>query len=239
VPNDLLEQTDPVSIYMPGETNKYKTIEALAKAAYDKDSHISVIERENKELRDEYLKVRNENMSRAKLEDLIDQLQDRQLTSSEQPEAKEVIRQPQEPDIASIVDARISQREKERRAQENFNIVKGQLQERFGDNYQTILNEQMEELGLTPEMVNNLATNSPRAFFKTLGLEPKPVEQFHTPPRSQRISDNFKPRVQKRNYAYYQELKKANPLIYLDRTTAIQMEKDAQEQGDSFFEGAV
>jgi hypothetical protein len=76
---------------------------------------------------------------------------------------------------------------------------------------------------------------SPEAFFRVMGLERrKPSDPFQAPPQQRAANDNFAPKVQRRDWNYYQELKKTNPLMYLDPKISVQMEKDAQELGAAF-----
>jgi hypothetical protein len=110
------------------------------------------------------------------------------------------------------------------------------LKEKYGNNYQAPLSEQVQELGLTPETLNQRARTEPQLLIRALGLD-TPVQQnlFSAPPRSGQRNDNFAPKAAPvRDWNYYQELKKTNPKLYLDRKIAIQMHDDAVALGDKF-----
>ena len=84
-----------------------------------------------------------------------------------------------------------------------------------------------------------MARKRPKALLKILGVDREPrQDSFQSPPQNQRRSDGFAPRgAQKRTWAYYQELKKANPQLYFDPKIAVQMQKDAIELGEVFRDG--
>ncbi len=88
------------------------------------------------------------------------------------------------------------------------------------------------------EDVNALAKKSPEAFFRVMGLNEKQSDLFQTPPKSGQRNDNFAPKGQtKRDWAYYQEMKKANPKMYLDPKIAVQMHNDVLAIGEEAFYG--
>lgn len=237
-------QTDPNKNYLEelvGEGKKFKTPEDLARGKYEADQMISHKNQQFDQLREDYLKLREEYTSRAKLEDLVDQLAQRQLASSESNtqntnEASKPSIDPKE--IESLVSSKIQEFELSKKQTENFNQVRSRLSERYGNNYQSVLKEQIEQLGLTEMFVNDLARNHPQVLYKTLGLDqPKSSEQFQAPPRSQR-NDSFAPSTQKRTWSYYQKMRKENPKLWLDNKTQTQMLKDRVELGDAFEDGS-
>ena len=225
-----------------GDGKKFKSTKDLARGKYEADLYVNTLTRQLDELRGDYLKLREDYTARAKLEELIGQLETKsqQHSNSEQPQAKEVKDKPGiDPDqIASLVSNKIQEYELTKKQTENFNKVKTKLKEQFGDNYQTALKHQIEELGLTEEDVNALARKSPNAFFKTLGIEQAPVkETFLNPMRSSQKPETFQPKgFPKRTWSYYQDLKKTNPNLYLDKKTNVQMHNDAIEMGEAFFD---
>jgi hypothetical protein len=233
------ENIPTVEDYLPGENKKFKSLESLAEAKLNADLHAKTLERENNELRQDYLRLREEYNARAKLEELMTNLQNQQLTSSNQNQnANEAPKPIQPEEIESLVDRRLSLIERQRKESTNFNTVRAKLQEQFGNSYQNALKERIDEIGLTTEYVDELAKRSPQAFFRVMGLDQPPAETFQAPVRSTQASSGFKPTgAKKRTWSYYQELKKANPNIYYDRATAVQMEKDAQELGEAFRDG--
>ena len=225
-----------------GEGRKFKDEKALARSKYESDLYIRTMERRMDELRSDYLKEREENTAKAKLQEMIDKLQSQQQsTSSYEPPVKEdKMPTPFDPgQLESLVSTKIHEHEISRKQSENFNIVKNKLKERFGNNYQANLKEQIESLGLTEEDVNALARKSPTAFMRSLGLDqPQQTESFQAPPRSSAGGNAFKPTgPAKRTWSFYQKMKKENPKQYVDSKTTIQMHNDAIELGEAFNDG--
>lgn len=223
-----------------GEGRKFKTDEDLARGKFESDLYIKTLESKLDDLRKDYLKEREDSLAKAKLQELIDQLEGKQQhSSSDTPPANEVKEKPYDPaEIENIVESKIKANELKKKQTDNFNAVMTKLKERFGNNYYSVLKEQADMLGLDSEEINNLARKSPEAFFRTVGLvQEDRQDSFQNPPRSSQRNDSFAPKVQKRTWAYYQNMKKENPSAYHSRETNIQMQKDAIELGEAFNDG--
>lgn len=223
-----------------GEGRKYKTPNDLAKAYSHADRALVISNRTKDQLRDDYLALKTEFETSKRFEQLVDQLDKRsQLPPviSETPPAKDREQPSFDP---AVIDARVSETVQRLKQQEkesqNFNTVMSRLNERFGSNYQNILKEQTQALGLTADDVNSLAKKSPTAFFKTMGLEQMPTQPFDAPPRSQ--TTGFRPQGEKkRDWTYYQDIKKNNPQEYKSSRIQNQMLKDYEELGKDFETG--
>lgn len=247
---DLLEEdntlnTDPNKDYLQelvGDGKKFKTPQDLARGKYEADNYVKTLTMKLDEMRADYMKLDADYKARAKLEDLIDQLNKapKQPLSNEQPIVNDVKMPEIDPKhIETLIDSQIKKNKILDRETDNFNKVKDKLRERFGVNYQTTLSEQIDSLGLTVDDMNALAKKSPTAFFKTLGMDqPVQTEGFQTPPRTNLRNDSFLPKGgPKRTWSYYQDLKKKDRNLYYDPKTNIQMEKDRQALGVEFEDG--
>lgn len=238
---DLLQQSDPTQEpnldLLAAELVKTRSHEDLAKKAVHADQTIEVMTKRLDQLTEDYKKVREENITKAKLEDLLDKLS--QQPSGNNTPANEVTPKPVElKDIEALVSNKIAQTKVVEKEQENLNIVKNKLLERFGTNYQNTIKQQIETLGLSSDDFHALAKKSPAALFRTLGVDEPKQDGYQAPVRSSQRNDNFAPTgAAKRTWAYYQELKKKDPLLYYDRKTAVQMQKDAVELGAAFRDG--
>jgi hypothetical protein len=118
-------------------------------------------------------------------------------------------------------------------------MVREKLQSTYGQNYKESVKKQIEDLGITETELNDLARRSPKLLIKTLGLDKEPSkDNFFSPPSSQQRRDNFAPTAApQRTWSYYEDLRKKDKNLYFDRKTAIQMQKDAIELGDKFYDG--
>lgn len=245
--SDNVPHIDPNKDYLPelvGEGKKFKTPQELARGKYEADMFIETLKRQQDDLRAEYTKLREESMARAKFEELVDR-----LDKAKPPESNpltDVNLDNKKPafdldpaKLADLIDSKMEAREDSRRKEQNYKLVEGRLREAYGDSFPRILKEQMEELNLSKDYINDLARQSPEAFFRTMGLQEQVrKDPFSPPPRSNRISDNFNTKGQpKRTWTYYQDLKKANPKVYFDPKTTTQMHKDYAELGKSFEDG--
>jgi hypothetical protein len=246
-PNSIQDdQIDPAKNYLQelvGEGKKFKTPEELARGKAESDAYIKTLERGRDELRQDYLKMREESVARAKLEDLIGQLESKQQQptppANTQNAGENIQPQWDSKQIESLVSSKIQEHELTRKQEQNFNTVRSKLQERYGNNYQAILKQQIDGLGLTEDFINTLARQHPTVLFKTLDLDsPARTENFQTPPRPGSPSTSFNPQGPKeRTWSYYQELKKANPKAYYDPKTQVQMHHDAIELKEKFEDG--
>lgn len=236
---------DPNADYLAelvGDGKKFKTTQDLARGKLEADNFIETLKAEREQERAEYLRLREDYNARAKLEELINQLETRpkQQLSNEQPPVNDVRKdQPQfgVKEAESLFSSKFQEYEINKRQTENLNRFKSKLKERFGSN-QAALNEHIQSLDLSEDDVIALAKKSPTAAIKTLGLEQQEQEQrFQTPPRSSQRSDSFKPKGKvQRTLSYYQELKKTNPKLYSDPQINRQMDLDSQELGEAFFD---
>lgn len=235
-------QIDPNKNYLAelvGEGKKFKTQEDLARGKYEADSYIKILERTRDEMRDDYLKLKSDYEARAKLEEIADQLLNKQqLASSDHTRANEVNQQPEIDlnKIESLVTSKIQQNELAKKREENSNLVKTKLVERFGNNYRDAVKQQIDALEISEEDFNDMARNRPKFLIRTLGLdEPVKRDSFQTPPQS---TQRFIPAgAEKRTWSYYQKMKKESPKLYSDPKTAVQMQKDYIELGSEFEDG--
>jgi len=230
-PADLPDERDEILAKW-----KDKPLEEVLKAKVESDLYIKTLERQKDELRTDYLKQREELLAKQKFEELIDRYENKTKEFQEQTPPTEVAKPFDPKEIEQLVLNKIQETKSIEKQTDNFNKVQNKLQERFGNNYSSVLKEQQNTLGLSDNEINDLAKKSPEAFFRIMGLNDQaPRESYQSPPRSNQRNDQFTPKSAKRDWNYYQELKKANPKLYLDPKISVQMHNDALEQGESFF----
>ena len=227
-----------------GEGKKFSDMESLAKGKYQSDEYVKTLERQLDEYRKDLIKEREENTLRAEFDKLKEQFsrENNQLTKSAQ--QSNTTQQPAEvkpinqDDIKSLVSSTVQEMENSKKRDSNFNLVVDKLTERFGKNYQSILEQQIKALNLTVEEANELARSKPQLLLKTLGMDAAPQrENFQTPPRTNTNTSSFKPEVKKRDWNYYQELKQKNPKEYYSAKTNVQMHNDMLDLGEQFMTG--
>jgi len=250
MPDNLLNQDPPAEpLFDPnknyyedlvGQDKKFKDNETLAKAKVQSDIFIKHLERQQDELRKDYLALREDNNAKAKLQDYIDKiskLPERQ-SNSELPPANDDNQPPRitPEDIDLRVTSKIQEIETQRRQSANANLLREKLTERFGDNYQASVKQQVDALGMSDEQFNTLARTNPQVLIKAFGLDTVRQQDPNILPRNVQRSDNFKPQDQRRTRSYYLKLKANDPKLYHDIKTSVQMNRDAVELGESFFD---
>ena len=241
----LLDSEDTVTVdetkdyltELVGEGKKFKDVASLARGKYEADEYVKMLVRQKDDLRDMYLKEKANSDAKANLEDYINQL----ITAkSQEPDTLPDTRKQPDIDIDSLIEQKLTAKEKDRIAEANYQQVKAKLREKYGSSYTSVLKDKMEELDLTEDEVNQMARRSPKTFYKAIGLDDAPkVESnpFVAPPQSRKISDNFKPTSEKRTWSWYQKFKAEKPKEYLSSKIQNQMYHDAQALGPEFEDG--
>lgn len=246
----LFQPTDDIQIdeskdylqELVGENKKFKTPQDLAKGKFYADQTVELYKKRMDEMRQDILALRQDNTAKANLQDLIDQIKKEQMPPIPPQNPGSEGSQPQQikpEDIEALVSRKLSEQEATKRDTENFRQVQVKLQEQFGTNYANVLKQRSEELGLSVEDINSLAKKSPKAFFRTLGLEGNNNQSgYINPLSSTQRTDTFQPQAEeKRTWSYYKNLKKENPLYYLDARIGAQMAQDAVALGEAFKDG--
>jgi len=216
---------------------KAKTPEEILEAKVESDLYIKTQNARMDEIRNDYLRLREEAQAKASLQDLIDRHEKSLVNPDTTPPNQGEQNQPslKFEEIEHLLEQKISQRELQNKQAQNFSLVKTKLKEQFGDNATAALKQRMDTLGLDQQFTDDLAKNHPHVFFKTFGLDEAPRQEgYNPPPRSQQRPDRFAPQAPKRDWNYYQELNKRDPRAYLDPKIAIQMHNDAIALGKDF-----
>ena len=234
------DQTDDQIDYyslLVGENAKFKNEKELAKGKYIADNYIGTLESQMDHLRAELEKERSTNMAKAKLEDLINQYQNRPKEPPvETPPDKDKSPTIDPKAIESLIDTRLSERETLRKQTENQEFVKNKLIEQFGTDYSRYIANSMSELGMSEDQLNSMARTSPKALLKMLGADQTARDPFRNNIRN--TANTFTPhQPEKKTWSYWQKMKEENPKKYFSRETNVEMHKAALELGDAFEDG--
>lgn len=231
----LLQTIDQTKNYLEelvGEGKKFKDYEGLAKGKAESDFHILRLQNELKGLREELAQ-------RQKVSELLDKL-------NSNPPSRQPVTQREEPDtierqmtqdvnIDELINKALNTREQVNTQKSNMDFVREQLIKAHGDNYQQVLKQKIDALGMTKEQFMTVVSNTPKAALALVDVKretPSPL----TPPRSQVQSTSLRPvNTGDRNKAYYDDLKKRDASTYWSPRVQSQMHKDALSMGESFF----
>lgn len=230
----LAELTKPGAKF---DRTKYQSEQELfkeiAKGKYHADMTVEVLKRDGALTRQDYLKEREQNVTRAQLEDVINQITNKTPMNSAIPPANDDKPLIDTKQIESLVSTKILEIEATRKEEANYNSVKAKLTEKYGTQYHATLARQMADLGLTANEIETMAKKQPLVFIKTFGLDQQQRRDSFEPPL--RSTQGFAPTGgQKRNWAYYQEIRKSQPKVYYDPKTQSQMMADYASLGKDF-----
>jgi len=231
--NDLAEREAIIAKW------KDKPQDELLKAKAESDLFVKTLTTRLDDLKKDYLELREQHQTSAQLKDLIDRLEkERGNTNNSDTNSHDTNRDNVQPsikpeDIQALVNQEIAKNKSLEKQTQNFSIVEAKLKEVLGENYHASYKQRRENLGLSEDFANDLARNHPSVFIKTFELDNKP-ESFQSPPRSAARPTSFAPSTQKRDWNYYQAMKKDNPRLYLDPKIAVQMHEDMMALGPDF-----
>ena len=228
VDNEDVENLEVTLEDLVGEGKKYRDPNALAKGAYEKDRFIEKLKQENQAMREDLT-------SRQALAALVDEI--KQSKKVEQPSnpapqvGDERSKQPE--DVEELVKKLLAQKETETTLSRNQELVKQKLTEQFGSNFNSVVQQRANELGVNIQYMNRLAAEAPQAllalFSKTAGGNDvySGGNQLRTEGLTQRSTSV-------RDWNYYQKIKAADSAKYWDKSTQRQMFEDMKQLGDKF-----
>lgn len=158
-----------------GEGRKYKDpIEALSSIPH-KETHISKLEEENREMREALAKMKS-------MEDLV-----QEFRKAQKPDANTGQPSPVTPEsIRELVNEAIEARATQATLQQNGKTVADRLVAEYGDQAKARFNEKAQELGLPVAELHALARRSPTATLTLFGLSASKKE----PPKTVQPSSN-------------------------------------------------
>jgi hypothetical protein len=234
-------------IFTPGETNqgsaleqlvgegkKYKSVEDLAKAYANADTHIEALKTDLQSTREFIAEKLDELANKREANPPVPPVE----TGGNQPAP---VAPPK--DDGEDLDTRIAKalelRDTQARLQKNADIVQDVLVERLGgvDKAAEAVINKARELGLQPGDMKELAAKSPKAFLTTMGIDPdvKPTSSSTPAPSSdvnaQRLRDTS---VKPNSYEFYEQLRKSNPGLYWSVKTQQSLMNDAMNNPDFF-----
>lgn len=214
---------------------KDKPREELENAKAESDLYVHTLTARLDDLRKDYLELKEQQQTGAQLKDLLDRLDNpnKQQEMNETPNVQNNQPGIKPEDIEALVNKKLTDHQINLKKQDNFNAMQAKLKQTFGDDYASAYKQRLDNLGLNREFADELAMSHPSVFIKTFGLDAVPQSTQPNLPRNQ-VRPSFSTNTQKRDWAYYQEMKKTNPKLYLDPKIAVQMHDDAIALGADF-----
>lgn len=214
---------------------KDKPIDELLSAKAESDLYINTLTAKMDDLRKDYLGLKDQQQTGAQLKDLIDRL-DNPNRQIEQNTNQNVQTEPgiKPEDIEALIARKLTDHQLSLKQADNFNSMQAKLKQNLGEDYSAAYKQRLDILGLTKEFADDLARNHPTVFMKTFGLDEIRQTNTQSLPKSSSRQTSFAPSTPKRDWAFYQEMKKTNPKMYLDPKITLQMHDDAIALGADF-----
>ena len=213
---------------------KDKPVEDLLAAKAEADLYIESMKTRFDDLSKDYLELKEQQKTGAQIKELLDRLDNPNKDTAPDTDRDQVQPGIKPEDIDKIVNDKLTAHQLLQRQNENLAQMQAKLREQLGPDYQPSYKERLDTLGITTEYGGDLAKNHPTVFSKTLGLDQQPTSTSPNLPRSSVRPSTFAPHTPKRDWNYYQQMKKDNPRMYLDPKIAVQMHNDMMELGSDF-----
>jgi hypothetical protein len=224
--NSEVDVIKPYASELVGEGKKFRTVEDLEKGKTESDSFIEQLKGENAGLRkdlDERMttaealeKIREENASHTPSENTTPGLDTDAVTN--------------------LVEKTIEQKDFAKIAAQNIAEVDQKMKALYGEKAKEVFEQKAAAIGLSSEYLQDVASKSPSAFFNVLGLEVKKSGGV-APVVTQgdlRSEVEMTPSVVEHSWAWFETLRKDNPIKYWKPETQNILFKARMEQGDKF-----
>lgn len=215
----------------------WKDPEVLAKGKLEADGYIKNLEDQLRQMRED---LEKQDYAKRLLEELQNKATPSTNVKSEVANnnnggtVTEGNTQPQvsEDTLKSLVEQTLSARERENTVKQNLAIVDQELQKTYGTEAAATVQKKAQELGLPISRLQELAAESPTAFFNLIGEPKKSFQPLVT--GSIRTEGVNMANSSERNWQYYQNLRRENKTLYYTPKVQQQLMEDRMRLGDKF-----
>lgn len=166
-----LEQPNALATLLGGIKNergeqKYKTVEDALKALSHSQNFIPQLQGQLDQRNDELTQLQAKVAEVDSLQEAVAALTQKLTDTPSQTQGKQFSTD----DIAEIVGQQLSQRQAQEKATSNQQIVVNAIQKQFGDKAGEVFYGKAQELGMTQDQINALASTSPQAVLTMFGI---------------------------------------------------------------------
>jgi len=212
----------------------WKDPEVIAKGKLEADAHITELERQLEEIRED---LNKQDYSAQLLEQLQgkapDPTKDPVVSNNDggttpadtKPEVSEDV-------LKSLVEKTLTERETANTKQQNIDLVTQQMTEKYGTDAQMVIARKAEELGIQKNRMEELASESPSAFLTLIG-EPGVASPVNLT-RGSVNTNGLGQASSERDFSFYQKMRRENRSQYYTPKVQQQMMEDRQRLGDRF-----
>ena len=219
-----------------GEGKKFTDAESLAKGKYEADVHVSNLERQITELREDIDQG-------AKLSELMELVREQNKPAPKDPDKSPVVPgdtssgQMTEEELKSLIETHVSERDKQSLKTRNLVEADKALSTKFGDGAGRVLNDRAAGLGMTVDDLKAVASENPKAFFRLMGMDGsnQTVDSGTLLGGAQRSEGGEIKGANTRDAAYYKKMRKDSKAAYYMPKVQAQMMKDAESMGEACY----
>lgn len=213
-----------------GEGKKFKSVEDLARGKLEADAFIETLKSEQMEMR-KTLKEFEEQLR--KVQTVGDVLSEKKTEDREGNQTGQITAD----EIVKLVDERLTKQTSAQKAAANREKANAHVLKHFnGDaaKAREYVTKEAERLGMTPERLGELSSQSPEAFLRLVGIgqtKPNPGVGFDSIVNPDATENSS----QVRDAKYYNDLRKKLGARFYEQDIQQQRMRDRQALGDRFF----
>ena len=162
---------------------KYRDLNTAIDALKHSQDFIPQLKSENETLKSELEQLRAEVQKLSAVKETVER-----LTSQRTEQQNTTTNQFDESTVANLINRTLTQREAEAIQKANVSTVVKTIQEKFGADAEKVFYTKAQEMGMRPEQINKLASESPQAVFALLGLNVATSQQRVTSPTGSAVN---------------------------------------------------
>lgn len=220
--------------HLVGDGKKFSDNESLARGKFESDRHVTNLERQIAELREDIDKgtqitdlmemVRKQNESTDKTE-----------TTSTESHSETSSGQMTEDELKDLISTHVSERDKQAAEARNLAEADKALKDKYGETSARVVKERADDLGMSVEEMQQFASKNPKGFFRLMNMDSTRKESGSFVGGGQR-SESVPPKnANPRNFAHYQDLRRKNKGLYFNPKTQQAMMDDLTSMGKEAF----
>jgi len=214
----------------------WKDPEVLAKGKLEADNYIKELERQLKEMQEDMSK---QDYAKSLLDQLQNKAADPITAKTAMPNndtggttGGNTNPSLSEEDLKSLVEKTLTAREQENTVKQNLAIVDQELEKSYGTEARATIQKKAEELGISLQRMQEIASESPSAFFTLIG---EPKKSFNPMVQGSVRTEGVNMQASTdRNWDYYQKLRRENRNLYYTPKVQRQLMEDKARLGDRF-----
>ena len=223
--------------HLVGDGKKFGDHESLAKGKYESDLHVTNLERQLAELREDVDQG-------AKITELMELVR-KQNEPPKDPNKPPVVPddtssgQMTEEELKALIATHVSERDRQTYEARNLEEVDTVLTTKFGDSAGRVLHDKATGLGMSVDEMRVLASKNTKAFFRLMGLDGdnKSTDTGTLLGKTQR-SEGVQNKGTARNFAFYQAMRRDTKTraLYYSPKMQQQMMDDRAAMGAEVFD---